>query len=78
MIVKDIVKEYLIKKGFDGLFQPGECACLVSDLVPCCGSMDSCEPGYKKETPNDTDGYGWEIGREKPTNPLATEKKDDY
>jgi len=47
MTVKDIIIEYLKNNGYDGLYNRwGQCACLIDDLVPCCGGIDECEPGY--------------------------------
>lgn len=46
MIVHDIIKEFLIKEGYDGLFYPGECACKIDDLCPCGSNCLDCEPGY--------------------------------
>jgi hypothetical protein len=48
MTVRDIIKKYLEDNGYDGLFYPGDCACLKDDLQPCDGSMMDCEPGYKR------------------------------
>ena len=68
--VKEIIKEYLIKNNYDGLFYPGECACKIDDLCPCCAEICmNCQPGYfqNKEDvdyPEDCDFY---IGPEKPT-----------
>ena len=44
--VREIVTAYLTANGFDGLYQPGECACKISDLFICEGCPDSCKPGY--------------------------------
>jgi len=48
MTVKAIVTQWLKNNGYDGLFCPGECACLIDDLAPCGGEcfMD-CSPGYR-------------------------------
>jgi hypothetical protein len=36
MDVKTIVSNYLKANSFEGLFSDGECACELSDLMPCC------------------------------------------
>ena len=55
MNVKQIVKEYLEKNDFDGLYCEN-CGCLIEgqfhtagvcDLIPCDGLCDQCEPGFK-------------------------------
>jgi len=44
----DIIREYLIKNKFDGLYDPySECGCESEDLSPCCNSFEECRPGYK-------------------------------
>ena len=50
MNVKEIVEKHLKENGFDGLFCPGECACMLEDLF-CCGSdqCSECEPGYYRD-----------------------------
>jgi len=47
--VREIIKEYLIKHGYDGLYETkhNECACEVDDLIPCDGECADCAPGYK-------------------------------
>jgi len=48
MNVLEIVKEYLIQNGYDGLYNTaGECACLIEDLAPCSESCSDCELDYK-------------------------------
>ena len=48
MNVLEIIKEYLVQNGYDGLYNTaGECACLIEDLAPCSESCSDCEPGYK-------------------------------
>lgn len=37
----------LRKAGYDGLYAPGQCACLVDDLYPCGERGPDCQPGYK-------------------------------
>jgi hypothetical protein len=55
--VADIVREFLVLHGFDGL--AGEyCGCEVSDLMPCAGPYGNgdqsiCQPGYKTTCPDD-------------------------
>jgi hypothetical protein len=47
MDVIDIVRWYLRKHGYDGLYQRGECVCSVDDLMPCGEYAGCCRPGYK-------------------------------
>jgi len=50
MNLKQIIKEYIEKNGFDGLLnQDEECGCLIDDLFPCTNNfnIEDCEPGYK-------------------------------
>jgi hypothetical protein len=42
-----IVEDRLRADGFDGLFNPGECSCVIGDLFPCGSPSPDCEPGYK-------------------------------
>ena len=46
MTVKEIIKKYLKDNGFDGLFYPAECSCIVDDLMSCDSNCESCVPGY--------------------------------
>ena len=60
--VKNIVAEFLKRNGFDGLWND-ECACEIDDLFPCAGHLSSrCRPGYRRETPDDPDGFDFRIG----------------
>lgn len=43
----DIVKIYLENNGYDGLYNESECACLLSDLMPCETPEQDCFAGYK-------------------------------
>jgi len=61
-----IVKERLQAEGFDGLYIPGECACAVSDLMPCGEPTPECRAGYKGG-----EGDEFHIG---PTKPQASER----
>ena len=46
--VKEIIKEYLEKNGYDGLWNGNApCGCLKDDLNPCGEPFDECSPGYK-------------------------------
>ena len=55
--VKEIVRRYLIKHGYDGLYSDLlECGCSVDDLMPCEGFNSNpyqCRPGYKVKDPPD-------------------------
>jgi len=61
--VKEIVKEYLIKNKFDGLWSD-ECGCEVSYLMPCEGEwgFSKCKPGYKLPCPEDCGEHSFHIG----------------
>lgn len=63
--VKDVLKEYLIVNGFDGVFHDGDCACKADDLFPCDCSGADCEPGYLRR-PNPGEDAEFIIQREKP------------
>ena len=42
----DIVKQYLMDNGYDGLYSD-DCGCFVNDLAPCCGEdITHCSAGY--------------------------------
>ena len=64
--VKEIVKEYLIKNKFDGLWSD-ECACEISDLIPCEDSwgFSKCKPGYKFPCPESCGEHDFHIGEKK-------------
>lgn len=47
MTVLDMVKAALEAGGYDGLFQPGACACLISDLSPGNCLRENCSAGHK-------------------------------
>ena len=68
MGIKEIVEKWLIENKYDGLYQAGECACEVGELFPCDhldGICSDCTAGYKKDTPNDPNGYDFYIGQKK-------------
>jgi len=47
--IKEIVQQYLVDNDYDGLFFPGECACLKENLFPCGSGFEECTAGYKTE-----------------------------
>jgi len=57
MTVRDIIMQYLQDNGYDGLFYPGECACVIDDLMPCEGDCGECEPGVLVEGDDAYDFY---------------------
>ena len=65
---REAERDWLTRRGFDGLYFPGECACEADDLYPCGERHEDCEPGYKG---NCTDACthegagegGWHISR---------------
>ena len=47
MTVKEIVKDYLEKNGYDGLCCEG-CGCGLDDFMPCEGcDIKNCKPAYR-------------------------------
>jgi len=45
--IKEIVEEWLIENGYDGLFNT-DCGCRIGDLMPCMEPQDDCEAGFLK------------------------------
>ena len=66
MKVEEIVREYLINHGFDGLYAPNECACSLKDGLFPCGSegTERCEAGYfiPKDDPDFDQEFDYMIG----------------
>ncbi len=68
MTDRSIIRIKLERAGFDGLYVPGECACLKEDLAPC-GSCDSddagwingCEPGKRYNDPRPGHQGEWAV-----------------
>jgi len=62
--VREIVVGWLMEHKYDGLFAGNEdCACEISDLMPCDGDMYwvcGCEPGYKLPCDGECDQAGYE------------------
>ena len=52
---------WLTRRGYDGLWCQGECACKVDDLYPC-GERQDCHPGYVTPCPPDCGEHDWHIG----------------
>ncbi len=59
MTVEEIVIEYLKANGFDGLYND-DCGCFLDDLIPCSECCSNCQPGYRVENPDRSEG-GWAI-----------------
>ena len=58
----DMIKEYLIENGFNGIMNSDHgCDCLVSNLAPCGKSINDCQSGFKM-----LEGDGWRIITEAP------------
>lgn len=55
MTVKEIVKDWLVKNGYDGIYYPfcnKKCSCFINSELWWCGEAAQCKPGYiryKKE-----------------------------
>ena len=47
--IRDIVRESLKLGGWDGLYNPECCACLVDDLMPCGEPSLECSAGYRQD-----------------------------
>jgi len=54
MTAHEIIAMYLKERvgSYDGLVNPGYCACTPDDIAPCGSIEGSCEPGHKVEFPN--------------------------
>lgn len=46
MTVKEIVKEYLVTHGYEGLTN-GRCACGLEELMECVNDVGECVAGHK-------------------------------
>jgi len=61
--VKKIVEEYLTKHNFEGLWSD-ECACILSDLMPCDEwGIAKCEPGHIMSCPENCGEHDFHVGR---------------
>lgn len=65
MTVREIIRQYIVAHGFDGLFNDEkECACLREESFPCAEYwLLDCEPGYR--TPCDCGEHEFHIVRDK-------------
>ncbi len=64
----DLLRDALELGGYDGLYNPGECSCLLQyGLAPCSGVTDDCTAGYRIEGCSDECGLGcdWHVGLDK-------------
>jgi len=70
MNCKEIIKEYLVQNGFDGLHNEAECGCELDDLIPCHENCSQCQPGYKIVPPSNVDcDYDFYICEDKEDRP---------
>ena len=65
MTVTEIIKEYLVKNNYDGLYAEN-CGCLLDDLIPCLDWFsEDCKAGHKVEYKEDEcpcgEGCPWHI-----------------
>ena len=44
--VHEIIQNWLIEHGYDGLYDGDGCGCTVADLMPCVEYTGHCMPGY--------------------------------
>ena len=59
MNLQEIVKQWLVDHGYDGLYNAdGECACDTGDIMTCDEPGIDCQPGYKVECPK---GYEYDF-----------------
>jgi hypothetical protein len=59
MNVHEIVEQYLVAHGYDGLYsEHGECGCDIEHLGCCDDVQAGCQPGYKRMGCNDDCGEG--------------------
>lgn len=80
MTVIDIIREYLISHGYDGLYHcNGDgCGCLLDDLVPCGEIYGDCIAGYRIEGCTEECGMNckFHVGPEKPADKQDSKNLD--
>jgi hypothetical protein len=64
--VSEIISGYLKANGYDGLMSENDCACELSDLMPCGEDCSTCEPGYKIPCPESCGEHDFHITTKKP------------
>ena len=58
----EIVRSYLKRYGYSGLYNPqANCGCEIDDLVPCGENFESCIPGYKYKCNCTKEEHYWHI-----------------
>ena len=63
-----MIRDYLQRNGFDGLYLDDECGCRLDDLFPCGGEyIEDCKAGVV--SPCDCGDHSWHIGPKKGINP---------
>ena len=60
--VTEIVKKFLMKAKYDGLYHLRGCACTFSDLAPCGEIKGDCRAGYRGPCPPDCGEHDFHIG----------------
>ncbi len=66
MDLKELTTSWLIERGFEGLFGPDDCACVLADLMPCEGPSPLCRAGYRASCPADCGGHDFHVQEARP------------
>jgi len=53
--IEQIVHDWLLTAGYDGLTDDAGCGCLLRNLRPCGSHMDGCYPAYDQGPKNGQD-----------------------
>lgn len=60
MDLHEIVKEWLVENGYDGLcHSDSECGCSVDDFMPCSEPNQFCEAGHQEKAPEGSECDFW-------------------
>lgn len=62
--LREIIEDGLKANGYDGLYVPGECACIIGEIMPCDEPRTDCMAGYLQKADPAT-GFDFMIGSEK-------------